>query len=65
MNSHAQIQIAYEALCKGPQTQMDLVKAGMNPIKLTARMRDLRVRLQGRGMDWLNRNGTYELVRPV
>lgn len=60
----SQVQLLYEQLLSGPKTAEDFERAGINIKKLTCRMTDLRHWLQRQGMDWLNHNGTYELVVP-
>ena len=60
----SQQSLIYTALLSGPKSAADLAALGVNPVKLTARMADLRRWLQAQGMDWLNVQGTYELVKP-
>ena len=62
--ARSQVDLIHEELRKGPRTAAELIAAGINPVKLTARLRDLRIRLQQRGCDWRNDNGTYVLVVP-
>ena len=61
----AEIDRYHEALKSGPKTQQELIALpDVNPVKFTSRMRELRVRLQLHGQDWLHRDGRYELVIP-